>query len=358
MQRCTRCILPESYPGISFDENGICNYCHIHKSRDYLGEEKLFEAIRPYRDSGNKYDCLVGYSGGRDSSFLLWYVVNKLKLKPLACFVDNGFVPDQIMENINTAVDLLGIDLVVKKHNAVTNCVGKTLKAWMRRPSVGMVGLLCAGCVYALKYEIQKTALEYQTPLVMFGLGEPEPPTTFAEKLLMNDPSKQTSKQALALGFFSKVMANPFYMHPVCISTYMKEFAFRWVPPIRKMMTRPIAYPEVQIFAPFYYIEWDEKEISSIIENKLGWKKCTYSGSSWRADCEIATIKNYLYSKMLGFTKLDELKSNMIRYGLISRDEALANLDAESVINEDFVAEFLNRFGIELADLEKAVSKR
>ncbi len=359
MKKCTSCILPESYPGIHFGEDGVCGYCRSYKPRAALrGEEKLREIIDSYRDEGRKYDCIVAYSGGRDSSYLLWYAKNRLGLRVLACFVDNGFAPEQTIANINNATKKLGIDLVVRKHEYVRRCARHTLKSWTRRPEPGMIGLLCAGCNFALRYYLLDVANEHQVPLMLFGIGEPEPETTFAEKLLMSDPHKKLSKISLGTGFASKIAANPSYLtDPRALMTYSKEYIFRWVPFMRKLMTRKIAYPEMRILEPFYYIQWDEDEIVSVIHDELGWRKCDYSGSSWRTDCEIATIKNYMYRETLGFSKLDELLSNMIRCGMTTREAALERVEKESYISEDFVREFLEGLKLDHASFKASIEK-
>jgi len=358
MERCTACLLPASYPGLQFDENGVCSHCRTQSFRELRGEDKLREVIDSYRGKNDKYDCIVAFSGGRDSSFMLWYAVKKLGLKALAVFVDNGFAPEQTMTNIRNATDALGVDLVIKKHSFVSNCVGETIRSWVRKPSPGMVGLLCAGCVYALRMNLFAAAYEYQIPLMLFGLGEPEPETTFAEKLLMSNPHKKLSKFSLGMGFLSEMLSNPSYaLKPVCVSTYTREFIFRWAPPLRKRMMRKFYYPELRIVEPFYYIEWNEDEITSVIHNELNWRKCDYSGSTWRTDCEIATFKNHLYKETLGFSKTDELLSSMIRCGMVTRERALERLETESTISEEFIVEFLGKFGIEHSRFKAALEK-
>jgi hypothetical protein len=104
MKRCTRCILPENYPGIIFNEEGICNYCITYKEREYLGGEALKEKIKASletkSDRNDNYDCVLALSGGRDSTYLLYYLVKVLNLRVLAYFIDNGFIPEQTKQNV------------------------------------------------------------------------------------------------------------------------------------------------------------------------------------------------------------------------------------------------------------------
>jgi hypothetical protein len=98
-QQCSRCIADSTVPGISFDEKGICSLCYFH---DYLNRicpqdesgtkilEQRFDAIRKSA-KGKKYDCVVGISGGRDSTYLLYLTVRKWNLRPLAVHFNDGF---------------------------------------------------------------------------------------------------------------------------------------------------------------------------------------------------------------------------------------------------------------------------
>ena len=88
---CTKCILTKSTPGIDFDQNGICNYCRTYEPMKILGESELIETLEIHKAKKNKYDCMVGLSGGRDSTYTLWKLVKDYKLKVLAIHYDNPF---------------------------------------------------------------------------------------------------------------------------------------------------------------------------------------------------------------------------------------------------------------------------
>ncbi|HHQ14185.1 MAG TPA: hypothetical protein ENK16_04095, partial [Chromatiales bacterium] len=90
LQRCTRCILPESYPMIEFDADGVCNFCRNHVGSTEYGEQALLEAVEPYRSSDGSPDCIVAFSGGRDSSYGLHYIKTVLKMNPVAFTYDWG----------------------------------------------------------------------------------------------------------------------------------------------------------------------------------------------------------------------------------------------------------------------------
>ncbi len=118
MQVCTRCLLDTTLTAIRFDEAGVCQYCHGHdRLAAYYREEcrtagaleKLVERVRQ-DGRGRAYDCVVGVSGGVDSSFVLCKV-KALGLRPLAVHFDNGWNSDEAVSNIKAMTDRLKVDL-------------------------------------------------------------------------------------------------------------------------------------------------------------------------------------------------------------------------------------------------------
>lgn len=115
---CSRCTYDETIPRIEFSEDGVCNYCDIHDELELQypdGEEgalRLAEMAEEIKKSskGKKYDCVVGVSGGCDSSFLLVKMV-ELGLRPLAVHFDNTWNSPTATQNIYNVVNKLGIDL-------------------------------------------------------------------------------------------------------------------------------------------------------------------------------------------------------------------------------------------------------
>lgn len=118
-KRCTRCIIDTSVPGVVFDENGICNFCHLHDKmeKEYpQGQDgkKIIDRFRKEMQEhgqGKKYDCAVGISGGRDSCYSLFYIKKILKLRPLAVHFNDGFGNPTAGENIIKICKKLNVDL-------------------------------------------------------------------------------------------------------------------------------------------------------------------------------------------------------------------------------------------------------
>lgn len=117
---CTRCLMDTSDPEIQFDEHGVCNHCHDHdrqvRQRVLKGEAglsylaKLTEQIKR-EGQGKPYDCVMGVSGGVDSTYVAYMAKTKFNLRPLAVHLDNGWDSELAVKNIEETLKRLGIDL-------------------------------------------------------------------------------------------------------------------------------------------------------------------------------------------------------------------------------------------------------
>jgi glycerol dehydrogenase-like iron-containing ADH family enzyme len=103
--RCTKCVLPDTTPGISFDNQGVCTYCHSYKSKTVMGESALLEILNEYRNKckNKEFDCMIGVGGGRDSTFLMWKLAHEYKMRVLAVHYDNPFSSEQATRNLESA---------------------------------------------------------------------------------------------------------------------------------------------------------------------------------------------------------------------------------------------------------------
>lgn len=119
IRRCTRCLYDDSFPLITFDQNGVCNYCKTHDTLDSEypigaeGEKHLHALAKEIRREGRgkKYDVIVGVSGGCDSSYMLYLAKEVLGLRPLAVHFDNTWNSTVATENIHNVLKALDIDL-------------------------------------------------------------------------------------------------------------------------------------------------------------------------------------------------------------------------------------------------------
>ena len=353
MKRCKRCILPENYPGITFDEEGICNYCIAHKGREYLGSEALKEKIKAFlqtkSDKNDHYDCVLALSGGRDSTYLLYYLVKVLNLRVLAYFIDNGFIPEQTKLNIKSMVDILGVNLAIEKNECLEKCIRHHLLSFIHKPSAPMVGLMCTGCRLGMDIKIPAFARNNRVPVIIIG-SNPLDDRSFKQMIMALDPNRSRKKGSFILGYLLQVIRNPMWiLNYTCLVTQIKEYYHHfYIKRSRK--------GDILRITPFYsYIRWEEKALISTIQDELNWGETPGAESTWRGDCDIALLKLYLYKKTLGFNDRDEGLSYLIRDSQVSREEALERLEKEGKISEEVIKEILDKLGLDFSILKIAL---
>ena len=109
LRRCTKCVLPETFPFIRFDGSGVCNFCNNHRPHALKGETKLRQELESVRRGDGKPEILFPISGGRDSCYALHVVVRDFGIKPVAYTYDWGMVTDLARRNISRMCGALGI---------------------------------------------------------------------------------------------------------------------------------------------------------------------------------------------------------------------------------------------------------
>ena len=148
LKRCTKCILPHTFPFIHFDEKGVCNYCKNYKIKNQPKPiDELIKMVEPYKKKDGSPDVLIPFSGGRDSTYVLHVVKKVLGLNPIAFTYDWGMVTDLARRNIASICGKLGVENIIvaadihwKREN-----IRKNISAWLKKPDLGMIPLFMAG---------------------------------------------------------------------------------------------------------------------------------------------------------------------------------------------------------------------
>lgn len=169
---CTRCIMDNSVKEIEFDENGVCNFCHTydeHISKDLYYDknglerlDKLISAIKK-RGKGKEYDCLIGLSGGVDSTYVAYLVKMKYGLRPLAIHLDNGWNSELSVANIEQIVKRLDIDLYT---HVLDWQVFKDIQVSFLKSSMANVELPTDHAIWAV---LLHTAAKRKIPYIISG---------------------------------------------------------------------------------------------------------------------------------------------------------------------------------------------
>lgn len=348
MRRCTKCILPETMPFINFDEHGVCNYCRNYKIRNKPRPvEEIFELVEGYRrKDGN--DCIVPFSGGRDSCYGLHLIVNELKMKPITYTYDWGMVTDLGRRNISRMSAALGVENIIvaadidkKRKNIAMN-----LRAWLKSPHLGMISILTAGDKHFFRY-VETIKEQTGISLNLWGVNPLEvthfkagflgiPPYFEEERVYSHGIMKQLRYQSLR---FKAMLQSPGYFNSSLWDTLSGEYY--------RSFTNKSDYYHI-----FDYWRWDEKEIDSTLA-QYDWELAPDTKTTWRIGDGTAAFYNYVYHIVAGFTEHDTFRSNQIREGDLTRDEALEMVMDENRPRYPNIKWYLDAVGI---DFKKAIS--
>jgi len=328
MRRCTKCILPETFPGIEFDENSVCKYCLNYEPVKVYGEEAFEKVLDKYRKKGGKYDCIVPISGGRDSAFVLHQMVKKYRMRVLALTVDSGFITPEGIRNIERITEILNVNHVMlrdeKKIEIAKINVKRRFHAWLRKPSINTIVPVLNSGDKTMNLQMYKYAKENRIPLVLGGNNvgnasfEQEHFKTGFLGVFPDDRGIYSTHDKIRLLFLFglEYLKNPYNFHMSILKEYVEGALVYFFESSLK--------PEGVESLGFYdFIHWNEREILSTICNELHWKGASDTTATWRVDDAAYPLIDYLYSRLVGFTEFDELYSKMVRDGQISRDEAL-----------------------------------
>lgn len=172
MKYCEKCGLPESYPGIKFNVNGTCNFCEFYdehrafledeKTRHQIFVEKVEEAKRIAAENGAPYDCVVGLSGGKDSTYIVWQLKNVYKLRVLAITFQNGFHTEYGRKNVDNALQKLNIS-----HLTVRMPDDELRKVYTK--CISVMKNFCAVCFHYMHYHCHQIAGHMGIPLIVNG---------------------------------------------------------------------------------------------------------------------------------------------------------------------------------------------
>ena len=329
LNRCTKCILPDTFPYISFDNDGVCNYCNDYKPQGARDHKKIKEIIKPYTEISNSYNqnCIVGLSGGRDSCYGVHYVKKELGLNPVAFTYDWGMVTDMARRNIFRMCGELGIEhiLVSADIRKKRENVKKNIEAWLKKPELFMIPLFMAGDkqFYMHAHKLRK---QLDIKLFMFGAGNTLETTDFKVGFAnIKNNSKggvltQLStydKLKLIARYGSEFIKNPSYINTSILDTVQGFYS-------SYLLKDDYTYL-------YHHIPWIENEVEEVLYDEYGWEGATDTKTSWRVGDGTAAFYNYIYYTVAGFTEHDTFRSNQIREGMIDREHALELVKEENM---------------------------
>lgn len=347
LKRCVRCTLPITWETLYFDEEGVCNICKNwdKKQKEINWEERekqLLEIFEEAKKRNGFYDCIVPFSGGKDSTFTLWAVVKKYGLKPLVVSFDHGFYRPRTIENRTRTFRKLGVDVITFTPN--WHVVRKLmLEALIRK---GDSCWHCHAGVYAYPMRI---AVKHEIPLLIWGEGGGEYEGYFKYED-MEEADEWAFNRRVILGMRAEDMAG-------FIGVPLRDLE-PFIYPSREELERV----GVKSISPGNFIPWDVKKHVEIIKKELGWLEdeleSGFPGPTYeKIECMFAGIRDYTKYLKRGFSRITHLTTLDIRHGRISREEAMRLIKKYEGRKPRSLEVFLKYIGISEEEFNEIVSR-
>jgi hypothetical protein len=334
-------VLPETFPFIEFDENGVCSICRQYETLQFKGRDALNAVVKPFRKTHNQPDCLVPISGGRDSCYGLHYIKNELNLNPVAYTYDWGMVTDLARRNISRMCGALGVEHILISADIKTKrkYIRQNVLAWLKHPVLGTVPLFMAGDKQFFYYaQMLKKQMNIDLAIFSFNrLERTDFKVSFANINRSQEMSQfitSTNKAQLMLYYAKEYIRNPAYINSSLLDTIFGFFSFYIIP---------------RAYEPLYdYIIWDEAVVNDTLINKYNWETAKDTNSTWRIGDGTASFYNYIYYVMAGFSENDTFKSNQIREGMTTREEAIHAIEQDNQPRYESIQWYCDTIGVDM----------
>jgi N-acetyl sugar amidotransferase len=330
---CARCVMDTSDPEITFDERGYCNHCTFYDQftvREVLGAEEGARRLAPLVDqikregAGKRYDCVIGLSGGVDSSYVA-LKVRELGLRPIAVHLDNSWDAEVAVRNIENVVRRLDLDLIT---HVVDWPEFRDLQRSFFRASVVDIELLTDHAITALMHQV---ALEHEIKWIVSGTNH------VTESIMPTSWTHRKSDLRNLKAIHGRFGERPMNTLPTASMLRIQYW----------QRVRGLRYLSV-----LNHLEYSRSGAIDALERELGWRN--YGGKHFESLFTRFYQAHFLPTKF-GFDKRRAHYSSQICSGLMTREDALAKLDApvypprELAHDRDYV---LKKLGFSEADWE------
>jgi len=329
--RCNRCLYDDTIPGITFDTDGVCSYCHLHDELDAqypTGEvgwrhlERMAERLKR-EGRGKAFDVVVGLSGGCDSSFTLWTAV-KLGLRPLAVHFDNSWNTQTAEENMEAVTRGLNVPLVrYKVHPAEFDQINRAfllsgVRDFEAPTDLGHIAALFRACEdYGVKTFF--TGHSFRTEgLAPLGWS-------YMDAAFVADVCKK-------YGGPGKFITFP--------NLWLKD-QFRW------------AWKGIKRIRPLWWIDHSKEHTKAQLASAFGWK--WYGGHHQESEITAFFI-NYLLPKRWGIDMRILGWSALIRSGQLEREAALKRMAQPPIVDGKVLDKLMVRLGFTEGEMYRVMA--
>ena len=308
---CKRCVSNSSISSLSLDAHGICQFCKIHDQmeKEYPLNDSSFSRLlkisEKIKDDGKnkKYDCVVGVSGGKDSSYLLYIVKKKLNLRPLAVHYDNGFDSDTSVSNILRICEKLDVELETR------------VADWEKFKDITRA-------------------------FFMAGVSDPDTPTDVGIFKSMYETAYEEKIKYVFNGHsFRTEGIEPLdwtYMDGLYVKNINKQFGNGSLEKFDNFELKDLIkfnfINGIKTILPLNYIKYEQDKVIKTLQENFDW--INYGGHHHESLLTKFVVSYYL-PKKFGIDRRRTGLSSMIRSGQIERKKAIEILNKPPILNDE-----------------------
>jgi len=324
MDRCNRCLMPSSLEGSDFDDTGTCSWCRAqYPNYSPKGTEKLRDILDRQRSDSGVADCLVGVSGGKDSSYVAAQLKTVYGMRVEAfTYVHDGSTPASVQNarDVCARLDIKQHEISLPNHQHLES-FKSFFRSWLRSPNPTTAAMVCVACKH-LHILGARLAIERKIPLMVWAMCPLENSPFMAIKL-----SEKSGDDFAREGMMKNAgkLASAMIRSPHFTGSFFKHFSLcvngclAFVPGTRFLKSR---YPSIKHVHFFDYCDWNPSKIVKTLVDETGWKPPGDIPDDWHSDCLFNIFKEYMFQKMFGVSYTDGFLSNQVRHGLLTRQEA------------------------------------
>jgi glucosamine--fructose-6-phosphate aminotransferase (isomerizing) len=331
------CILPGHFPGISFNDNGECNFCEKN-----IGVPVRRSGLPPQIKNAER--IIVALSGGRDSCYGLDYLSRNTHAELIAFTYDWPLVNSRARRNASRMVESLGVEHVLRAPDSFNQLkfIRRIIFAIAQKPDASVIPLLLAPDKFFF-LEASRVAKKYNTDTIVFCAGSDLEFTSFKSGIAGAVSTKPN--EMLELSKFQSIKL--LYSFGISYLKNPRLFFAGLTLPYSAFILTYFNRPKIEYL--FQHIDWNEDEIEKVLE-KYEWEgpSSTTTTNRWRSGDGTADFYNYLYFELLGYDERTANLSNRIRAGLISREKALLQDEMNKQPNLVGLKEYATTVGFQL----------
>lgn len=315
-KKCTICLNDNSVRHIKFNKNGVCNFCENYfrdreKLKDYNNLQKLFLERIELIKGKHKYDVAVGISGGKDSVFVLHELKNKYNLKIKAFTMNNGFLSDEAIINIDKIVKELDVEheYIIFDKSLLKKFYSYSIKKWL---------VPCVACSYIGYASMINFASKIDAGMIVHGRAPEQMFRMYGEDVF-------TEMVMAGLTSIKNLNLSELYMG--LLSSIDDKLDENLKKDVKTMLFKDIDGDDFREFvAYFLYHPYNEKEIVKFLKENTSWRVGEHYN---HYDCKIHLATKYIYQCAEGRAHTLPEISFLVRDGQLTRDEAEKKLKDE-----------------------------